>query len=112
MKITKITNKGITFDNGVVIQDHHDQDCCEQVYADFMALVDTTIFDEDFKKLDVKLVEFGVSLNNYFIPCYNIQNGYYSNKLEIVVKYPATKDSPVREERIDVTGHTKYDIDD
>jgi len=107
MKIKKITDENILFDDGTEVTYHHEQDCCENVYADFKQLKDTDILSKDFKKIEIEGVkDSGIRLNGYFIPCYNEQNGYYSSDLEIIIKYPngdeLKKDvSEFVEERID-----------
>ena len=67
----------------------HEQDCCEEVYADLTALedtgfaTDTTITKETLK---IEIVEnYGVRINGYGIPCYNNQNGYYNSYITIYV---------------------------
>lgn len=87
MKIKNITEEEILFNDGTVVTYNHDQDCCENVYADFNALKDTDIFDKEFKDVKIEGVNgSGIKMNGYFIPCYNEQNGYYSSNLEIVIK--------------------------
>jgi hypothetical protein len=82
---------GILFDDGMMLVGHHDQDCCESVYADWEHLKDESGFMEaDFS--DLKIEEFnglhcGIRVcggkRKFFVPCYNEQNGYYSDYLEI-----------------------------
>lgn len=89
MKILKITSEQIEFDDGTTITHHHEQDCCESVYADFESLKDQDIKEKDFKEIKIEGVKgSGFRLNGYFIPCYNEQNGYYSDDLELVIKHP------------------------
>ena len=73
----------------------HEQDCCEEVYADLTALedtgfaTDTTITKET---LQIEIVEgYGIRLNGYGIPCYNNQNGYYNSYITIYVNDEAIK---------------------
>ena len=85
MKVTKINLEGVMFDNGTQVTHKHDQQCCENVYADWEQLRDTDIKDKDFKKIEIEKVKgSGIRLNGYFVPCYDLQNGYYSSNLEIV----------------------------
>ena len=94
---------GIEFSDGTTITDYHDQDCCEKVYADWEQLKDTNITEEVFKELKITgKKEAGISINGYFVPCYNDQNGYYGDDLEIIVKRPNKK--PVN---IDISEYTK-----
>ena len=94
MKIIKITDEEIIFDNGCYLTYAHNPDCCEYNYADFSQLEDTCIEDEEFE-FSEKMLEFecdygfrlvAKSGNKYFIPCYSCQNGYYSNTLDIIFK--------------------------
>lgn len=92
MKIVEITDDHIKFDNGVKITFEHDQDCCEHVYCYFKTLNDTDIKDIEFNEILIEPVEnSGFRLNNYFIPCYNSQNGYYSDDLELIIDYGNNK---------------------
>jgi hypothetical protein len=96
-KIKKISSEGIAFDNGCWISDYHCQDCCESVYADFEYLKgETSIMEAVFDLKSPTLVEVvvnnGIRLvsvdgHGYFIPCYDRQNGYYSNQLELRIGY-------------------------
>lgn len=88
MKIKEVTDEHILFDDGSDIISDYEQDCCETNYADFEQL-DTiariTDFDPDlvFEKSDYGF-RFGNKPNKmFFVPCYSIQNGYYSNDLTI-----------------------------
>jgi hypothetical protein len=75
----------IWFDNGYKIISIHKQSCCEIVYADFKSLEDCSFLNEEFKELILESCEYGFRINNYFVPCYDIQNGYYSNNLTIML---------------------------
>lgn len=92
MKIIKITDEEILFDNGCKLTYYHDQDCCEDNYADFTQLEDTGIENEEFE-FNTKMFEFkdeegfrlvAQSGNKYFVPCYSCQNGWYSSGLDII----------------------------
>ena len=107
MRIKEITNEHILFDNGAEITYYHDQDCCENVYADFEQLKTTAIMNEEFRTLKPKFIkDTGVKLKSYLIPCYNSQNGYYSSDLELIINYPDGKS-----ERWDISDFVKDDID-
>lgn len=91
MKITRITDERIYFDNGNQIHYSHYQDWCESVYADFAYLEDEAgIYELEFnEELDFEPVEYsGFRFGNknktmIFVPCYNEQNGWYSDDLSI-----------------------------
>ena len=88
MRILKITEYVIEFDNGKEITFDHCQDCCEINYADFEQL-DSLARDVDFSEpLVFESCDYGFRFGNppinmFFVPCYSIQNGYYSNALDI-----------------------------
>ena len=88
MRILKITEDAIEFDNGKYISFDHDQDCCENNYADFEQL-DSLAREVDFSEPIVfEECEYGFRFGNppinmFFVPCYSEQNGYYSNELDI-----------------------------
>ena len=76
---------GILFSNGTGLIDYHYQDCCEHVYADFSNL-DSGILDHNFNTIHLEKTNEGFRFGDarkYFVPCYNEQNGYYSDCLEI-----------------------------
>lgn len=82
-------NETILLTDGTEINFIHQQDCCEEVYADLGALRDTG-FEEDTsikrENLKIRLVDgYGLRLNGYGIPCYNSQNGYYNDKIQIYI---------------------------
>jgi hypothetical protein len=90
LKVVKLESEQIVFDNGIILNSYHDQDCCESHYLWFN---DLTL--EDFEGL-----EFDLSNDNFFkrvegygielipingfpirIPAYADNNGYYSDNL-------------------------------
>jgi len=123
MKIQTMENSKIVFDNGYTLADHHSQDCCENVYADFDHLKvynvlphtgeKITIFDIEFDEdIDEKIVGQegeGFCLvakdeSKWFVPCYNSQNGYYSSQLGLVIQKGETT------KEIDITDFVKDQI--
>ena len=86
---------GILFDDGMLLIGNHDQDCCEHVYADWSALKDEAgLMDTDFSNLGIERREnrknrTGIRIcgsgRKFFVPCYNEQNGYYNDRLDIVL---------------------------
>ena len=92
--VNDFITSGLMKINNIIIEDYHKQDCCEHVYADFSALEDTTFFDElKGKNLtakevanNIELVEGnGFRIFGYFVPCYNVQDGYYSSNLTLII---------------------------
>lgn len=108
MKIVSFIRDVIIFDSGTILKYEHEQDCCEQVFADFEVLkdynalgknADKTIFDVDFDETatrmfaNIDLVDGegfkirytdGDFEGSVFVPCYNQQNGYYASDLVLV----------------------------
>lgn len=90
MRIEKITDDYIKFSNGKKITYYHDQECCEDNYADFKALehyVDEWLsFDEPltFEMVMGYGFRFGNEYKMLFVPCYSWQNGYYSSEIGIM----------------------------
>ena len=102
MKIISVDDETIKFDDGTTIEYYHDQDCCEHVYADFIQLQDTDIFQQSFTGVEIEGVkDSGFRLNGYFVPCYNVQNGWYSSDLVLVITAPAGKT------RVDISDYVK-----
>ena len=87
MKIADITCEAIVFDNGKEITYTHYQDCCEKNYADFEQLDDialATDFDEDLIfEVNDSGFRFGNPNKMFFVPCYSVQNGFYTKDIEI-----------------------------
>lgn len=96
MKIKRITDEAIVFNNGNRISFDHWQHGCEYNYADFKQLNDTSVFDIEFNEdLVFELVEgigykdigagfkFGNPENMFFVPCHSSQNGHYTTNIQI-----------------------------
>jgi hypothetical protein len=108
------TFKGIR----ISLEDEHQGDCCENVYADFstLELYKSQLVGIEFEKFEIAEVEGdGILLRfdkgqhstpvKVFIPCYNEQNGYYSSELKLVIKVddnpPTTIDISSAHEDVD-----------
>ena len=88
LKIIKITNEKIIFDNGSYITYEHYQDWCENNWADFDQIDDLAKEYDYEENLKFESVEgagfrFGDSSFMVFVPCYSEQNGYYSSDIDI-----------------------------
>lgn len=90
MKILSITDTHIIFNTLDYITFDHDQDCCENNYADFSVIKNDVFINHDFDK-DLKFVfvdqlgfTFGDDDVRIFVPCYSEQNGYYTTDLNIL----------------------------
>lgn len=113
MKIKKVTENFIEFDNGSLLDSFHESDCCEDRYdyvefssiqgqgweekdfpEDLNLLVrkisNSEIFDEDLDRdLDGDVWRSFVKLldvygNEYVLNIYNSNNGYYSSNVSLV----------------------------
>lgn len=92
MRISKVIDEAIYFDNGNSITYDHEQDCCENNYADFLTAVTPENiyynhdFDEELKfyKVDGAGFVFGDKEAKIFVPCYSDQNGFYSSDIDII----------------------------
>ena len=104
MKILYITDEKIIFDNGYILKYYHQQDCCENVYADFEILNTYNLSTKTGKEINIKEIDFEEDIphliegikdtgfnmiskigEKFFIPCYNEQNGYYGSDLELIL---------------------------
>ena len=89
MKIKIVNDDYIIFDNGNLLTYAHLQDCCENNYALFSAIDDIareTEFNEYliFESVNGSGFRFGNKNKMVFVPCYSVQNGYYSDTIDIV----------------------------
>lgn len=95
----------LEFETDKIILDYeHNQDCCENVYADFdIALAYKKQLREyrSYQSIIIKgiaglgiMLEFTpeyYSLARVMIPCYNEQNGYYSSNLKLIIDHNGEK---------------------
>lgn len=112
MKIKNITESNIIFDNGYELEAFHDRDCCEDVYADFSVLQTYNISNITGNTINIREIDFEENLNklvkgiegqgfnliskigeNFFVPCYNEQNGYYSSNLTLILHKQEEKET-------------------
>lgn len=94
LKVVKIGDEEIEFDNGVKLYSSHESDCCEHHWLSFK---DLTIDDFKGLKFDLSNDNFFKKIENYGIelipirgysvkiPGYGSNNGYYSTQLELVL---------------------------
>lgn len=92
----------------------HNQECCENVYADFEYIdyYRANIVNKSFKEIVIKSVEgmgFLICLyenwdkgEKIFIPCYNEQNGYYGDNLTLNIENEG------KTENVDISNLTEY----
>ena len=110
--VSSVAEGLITMENGdeIRFEDHHSQDCCEQVYAAF----DEAPFQNFVGKKADSLSIVGVPDTGFLVVlgkekvlvnCYNEQNGYYSNQLSIIIQYGSV------EHEVDLDGYKDDRID-
>lgn len=94
LKVVKIDSYSLEFDNGMILESQHEQDCCEEHYLSFS---DLTL--DDFKGLEFdlsnddffeRIQDYGIALkpkngNPIRIPGYGSNNGYYSADLSLII---------------------------
>lgn len=89
VKIISADAMGIYFNNGSSITCDHEPDCCEYNYADFEQIEDLALRTEfDWPLTFEEVKGCGFRFGNrpqkmFFIPCYSVQNGYYSSDVDI-----------------------------
>lgn len=88
IKIKEVYVDHILFSDNSILVTAHEQDCCEHTYADFTQLEDSAKY-YTFTQLHIEKCEggfrFGDKNRMFFVPCYSIQNGAYSNKIEVFI---------------------------
>jgi hypothetical protein len=94
LKVVKVVNDVIEFDNGIQLYSDHDQDCCEHHYlsmsdlsiSDFEGLEFDLTNDDFFKRIEDYGIEL-VPINGHSvkIPGYGYNNGYYSSELTLIL---------------------------
>lgn len=94
LKVIKIDDNSIEFENGIQLYSYHDQDCCENHYLSF---TDLNITDFDRLEFDLTTDDFFKRIEGYGIelipikghsvkiPGYGSNNGYYSSDLDLIL---------------------------
>ena len=113
MKIIRVNENSLEFDNGKILYSLHEQDCCEEHYADFESIIGQGWEDADFddtlmamlyeipekryhtEKMDTDEFQTFFSLidknkNKYIINIYNSNNGYYDTTVMLEMYDPKT----------------------
>ena len=89
VRINRVTDEYIEFTNGDRIILDHEPDCCEYNFADFRQIEENEKNVEFTLPIDFEVVnDYGFRFGNqplkmFFIPCYSLQNGYYSTDISI-----------------------------
>lgn len=94
VKVVKVGDYGITFDNGLQLSSEHSQDCCEshELYFKDLSLADFAglefdLSDENFFK---RIDGYGIELlplvgHSVRVAGHGYNNGYYSSNLELML---------------------------
>lgn len=105
MKIAKIEDEALIFDNGHILESTHDQDCCEWHWLDFSVMINYNVSPKTGKEIDIYEQKFdftdgvpfervenvGIMLidtdgNKYLICGYGSNNGYYGDNINLEYK--------------------------
>ncbi len=94
LKVVKVSDYGIKFDNGVELYSHHVQECCEEHYLYFKDLTlkdfDGLVFNLSGKDFFKRIPGYGIELvpvngHSVKVPGYGNNNGYYTDNLILVI---------------------------
>lgn len=92
LKVIKVEDEEIEFENGVKLFSSHDSDCCENHYLSFRDLkiddfegLEFDLTNDDFFK---KIEDYGIELipvngHSVKVPGYGSNNGFYSTNLQL-----------------------------
>tara|TARA_R110000803_G_C11910445_1_gene313174 strand:+ start:251 stop:628 length:378 start_codon:yes stop_codon:yes gene_type:complete len=94
LKVIRIDDDEVEFENSVKLYSNHESDCCEYHY---LSMSDLTIEDFEGLRFDLtndnffkRIDDYGIELiptNGYSvkIPGYGSNNGYYSSQLDLIL---------------------------
>ena len=100
LKVIKVDETGIYFDDNVKLYDYHNQDCCE---SHELYLTDLTIDDFNGLEFDLSNDDFFKRIDGYGIELIPIKghsvkiaghgdnNGYYSDQLVLIIEKDKNK---------------------
>lgn len=83
---TEVKDEKLYLSNGCYIEATHNQDCCENNYADFDSIKDTLLMGTLFDSVVFDAWEGGIRINGYPVNCYSEQNGYYSTDITFLLR--------------------------
>jgi len=95
MKVVKIIEDGLLFEDGWKIESYHNQDCCENHYLSFedLSLADFEGLDFDLENIFfARIQDYGIELLPLEgwpvrVPGYGSNNGYYSSNISLIVSH-------------------------
>ena len=94
LKVVKIENDELVFNDGTRLLSNHDQDCCEHHYLDF---ADLDVSDFDGLEFDLtndnffnRIEDYGIELkpikgHSVKVPGYGSNNGYYGSNIDLII---------------------------
>ena len=94
LKVARIENDVLIFEDGTKLYSNHEQDCCENHYLDFSNLDISDFDDLEFNLTNdsffKRIKEYGIELipikgHSVKIAGYGSNNGYYSSDIDLVV---------------------------
>ena len=94
LKVVKIDQESIEFDNGAILTSDHQSDCCESHYLSMEHLTmddfNGLLFDLSNDNFFERVPDYGIKLipingHPVSIPGYGYNNGYYSDQLDLVI---------------------------
>lgn len=94
LKVVKIIDDELIFDNGTKLYSDHDQYCCEHHYLNFSGLeldeFDDLVFDLSDDTFFRPIEGFGVELvpingHSVRVAGYGYNNGYYGSNIDLVM---------------------------
>lgn len=96
----------------ITLDINHYPDCCEINYADptYIENKESPITQLHSNYFELELVdELGFRINTILIPCYSVQNGYYSNSIHIDIKVKDVRDHLIYQEATNLYCEMKID---
>lgn len=94
LKVIKVSQESIEFEDGIKLYSEHDKDCCEEHWLSFEHL---TMDDFEGLKFNLtndkffnRIVGYGIELvpiegHSIRVPGYGSNNGYYSDSLSLTL---------------------------
>lgn len=94
LKVVKIENDELVFEDGTRLLSNHNQDCCEWHYLDF---ADLDVSDFDGLEFDLtndnffnRIEDYGIELkpikgHSVKVPGYGINNGDYGSNIDLII---------------------------
>ena len=87
IRIVEVDENLLVFSNGYKITAFHDQDCCEEVWAEFdNSEIEASIKNKVlYSEIEIKILDQGFLVNGMLVSTYNQQNGHYAGDLDLTL---------------------------